>query len=243
VLEPTETTGSIVIIPARGGSKRIPGKNTRLLAGTPVLQRTIEIAQAGNTDWKIFVSTDSDQVANLASTLGVQVIERPADLADDHTPLLPVVNHALGVLSQFGLVKDTTPVACLYATAVTLDPSDFARGFEQLISDSPTQTSRMVTGVVEYLHPIERALTLDSNGNLESISPQFASTRTQDLPVHYFDAGAFIWGFARDWYSSEPVLTRARGCVLPAWRSVDLDTESDWMRAELVIGELQGKHR
>jgi len=240
VSEPSEP---IVVIPARGGSKRIPGKNTRLLAGIPVLERTIAIAKASKVGHQIFVSTNSTEIADLARSLGVQVIDRPSDLADDHTPLLPVINHALAILRERDLIEDSTPVACLYATAVTLDPSDFARGLDQLANSVVADRSRFVTGVVEYPHPIERALTLNQGGRLVAVAPQFASTRTQDLPVHYFDAGAFIWGLAAAWYDQSPVLTRAQGFVLPAWRSVDLDTESDWARAELAISELQGQQR
>ena len=189
------------------------------------------------------MSTDSPQIADLARSAGAEVIDRPGDLADDHTPLLPVINHALHDLRERGLVGDSTPVACLYATAITLDPADFARGLSQLIDTQNDSTSHLVTGVVEYPHPIERALTLTGDLQLEAVSPQWASTRTQDLPVHYFDAGAFIWGFPLAWYNQEPVLTRALGYVLPAWRSVDLDTESDWERAELVIGLLQDQQR
>jgi pseudaminic acid cytidylyltransferase len=233
----------IVVIPARGGSKRIPGKNTRPLAGIPVLERTIAIAQASELGAHIFVSTDSLEIADLALSLGVQVIDRPTDLADDHTPLLPVMSHALAELRERELVNDSTPVACLYATAATLDPADFARGFNQLIHAPEKFAAQLVTGVVEYSHPIERAFTLTGDSQLVANAPQWASTRTQDLPIHYFDAGAFIWGFARDWYNPEPVLTRARGCVLPTWRSVDLDTESDWERAELVIRLLESQQR
>ena len=240
---PTQSALPIVVVPARGGSKRIPGKNTRLLAGVPVLERTIAIAQASELGAKIFVSTDSPDITELADSLGVQVINRPSELADDHTPLLPVMNHALAQLRERELVGDSTPVACLYATAVTLDPADFANGFNQLIHAPEKYASQLVTGVVEYSHPIERAFTLTSDSQLVVNTPQWASTRTQDLPVHYFDAGAFIWGFARDWYNPEPVLTRAQGYVLPAWRSVDLDTESDWERAELVIRLLESAQR
>ena len=240
MLQPSDP---IVLIPARGGSKRIPGKNTRLLAGIPVLERTIAVARASDVSAQIYVSTDSPEIATLARTLGVEVIDRPSELADDHTPLLPVINHALINLRERGLVVDSTPVACLYATAVTLDPADFARGFEQLISSHVEGAHGLVTGVVEFSHPIERALTLTTDAKLEAVSPQWATTRTQDLPVHYFDAGAFIWGFTRDWYNPEPILTRAQGCILPAWRSVDLDTETDWERAELVIGLLENQQR
>jgi len=240
VSESKEPREPVVVIPARGGSKRIPGKNTRALNGIPVLERTIKIAAECATKDRILVSTDSAEIAHLANSLGVQVLERPLDLADDHTPLLPVMHHALTVLGELGLVTSETAVACLYATAVTLDPTDFTRGLNQLASQS---SPRLVTGVIEYPHPVERALTLDGDFHLEPASPQFASTRTQDLPVHYFDAGAFIWGYPRQWHETTPVLTRASGCVLPGWRSVDLDTESDWQRAELVIGQLEARQR
>lgn len=230
-----------VIIPARGGSQRIPGKNTRLLAGIPTLERTIRIAQASGVSAHIYVSTDSPEIATLARSLEATVIDRPAELADNHTALLPVLNHALGHLGDLGLVQDLTPVACLYATAVTLAPTDFHRGFAQLMSEPDKR--RMVIGVVEYPHPIERALLLDSASHLVPVSPEFATTRTQDLPTHYFDAGSFIWGFARDWYLPAPILTRADGCVLPPWRSVDLDSEDDWARAELIISELERGRR
>jgi len=228
----------IVVIPARGGSKRIPGKNTRKLAGVPVLARTISVARHSGVGDSIYVSTDSTEIADLAHSLGAFVIERPAELADDHTPLLPVMNHAIAHLSQAGLIAPETPIACLYATAVTLDPTDFFQALQQLLNSKLGLPASMVTGVVEYPHPIERALRLGTNSELEAVSPRFASTRTQDLLAHYFDAGAFIWGFESGWADPTPVLTRATGYILPPWRSVDLDTESDWSRAELVISEL-----
>lgn len=244
---------SIVVIPARGGSQRVPGKNTRLLAGVPVLERTVTIARESGIADEIFVSTDSGQIAAVASELGVQVIDRPTELADHHTPLLPVMQHAIEVLNDSGLVDTETTVACLYATAITLDPRDFAAARELLISstagDSASVNSASVNsasvnspsfviGVGPYSHPIQRALEIDQNLNLAPISPEFASTRTQDLPERYFDAGAFIWGRRAAWVQDEPILNRSFGYKLPPWRTVDLDTEADWKRAELVIGLL-----
>ena len=240
---PASSQQPVVVIPARGGSKRIPGKNTRPLAGIPVLARTIAIAQASGVGAQIFVSTDSPDIAALAQSHGVQVIDRPGDLADDHTPLLPVINHALALLRDHDVVGESTPVACLYATAVTLDPMDLRQGLDQLLRSGAQATSRLVTGVVAYPHPIERAMSLGADSHLVPDFPQWVSTRTQDLPDHYFDAGAFIWGYARDWYNPEPILARAQGYVLPAWRSIDLDTEEDWERAEVVIRMLEGHQR
>jgi pseudaminic acid cytidylyltransferase len=229
---------SIVIIPARGGSQRIPGKNSRELAGVPVIARTIAIARASGDSGAIYVSTDSPSIADLALANGAHVIERPADLADHHTPLLPVIQHAIAHLGETGEIAASTTIGCLYATAVTLDPSDFGAGRTTLAEHPPTFDG-FVIGVSEYSHPIQRALALGPDSHLVAISPEFAQTRTQDLPSRYFDAGAFIWGYPSAWASAEPILTRSLGCVLPAWRSVDLDTENDWARAELVIRLLE----
>ena len=234
-----EPQNSVVIIPARGGSQRIPGKNTRDLAGVPVLARTIAIAQSSGATDAIYVSTDSPEIADLARSSGVGVIDRPVDLADHHTPLLPVMQHAIAKLEETGELTVVTTIGCLYATAVTLDPSDLNASRRQLLDHQVSMPDSFVIGVCEYSHPIQRAMALESDSRLEVISPEFAQARTQDLPSRFFDAGAFIWGYSAAWMSAEPILTRSTGFVLPNWRSVDLDTESDWARAELVVQLLE----
>ncbi len=234
---------SVVIIPARGGSQRIPGKNVREIAGIPVLSRTIAIAKAAGFSGAIFVSTDSLEIAALARSLNVEVIDRPADLADHYTPLLPVIQHSVVHLESENRISTTAAIACLYATAVTLDPGDLKAARQQLVEQQSALPDRFVLGVCEYSHPIQRALSLEDQCELRAISPEFAGTRTQDLPTRYFDAGAFIWGFTAAWEGRDPILTRSSGYVLPAWRSVDLDTENDWARAELVIRVLDTLQR
>lgn len=234
---------SVVIIPARGGSQRISEKNTREIAGIPVLSRSIAIAKAAGFSGAIFVSTDSPEIAALARSLNVEVIDRPADLADHHTPLLPVIQHSVAHLESEKRISPTAAIACLFATAVTLDPGDLKAARQQLVEQQSAHPDRFVLGVCEYSHPIQRALSLENHCELRAISPEFAGTRTQDLTAHYFDAGAFIWGFTPAWEGCDPILTRSSGYVLPAWRSVDLDTESDWARAELVIQVLDARQR
>jgi pseudaminic acid cytidylyltransferase len=234
---------SVVIIPARGGSQRIPGKNTREIAGIPVLARTIAIAKAAGFAGAIFVSTDSPEIAALARSLKVEVIDRPADLADHYIPLLPVIQHSVSQLQSEKRISDSAAIACLYATAVTLNPGDLKAAGKQLVEQQSAHPDRFVLGVCEYSHPIQRALSLEDHRELRAISPEFAGTRTQDLPTRYFDAGAFIWGFTAAWEGSEPILARSTAFELPAWRSVDLDTESDWARAELVIQVLDARQR
>jgi pseudaminic acid cytidylyltransferase len=225
------TAQPIAVIAARAGSKRIPEKNSRSMFGIPLITRAIRICQESGVFESIVVSTDSDQIADLARAAGAQVHDRPADLADDHTPLLPVIAEATVNL------EPKTPICCFYATAVTVDSGELIKSwrvFESVLAD-PTSANSFLTAVVLYPHPIQRALDLSTNGKVTMLSPEYASTRTQDLPERWHDAGAFVWGSALAWSQSEPVLTRAHGFPLPHSQTVDLDTEDDWVRAETLL--------
>ncbi len=225
------TPQPIAVIAARAGSKRIPGKNSRSMLGIPLITRAIRICQESGVFESVVVSTDSHQIAELARAAGALVHNRPADLADDYTPLLPVVADATGSIDP------ATPICCFYATAVTVEPGELAnswRVFEAMLAN-PTTANSFLTAVVRYPHPIQRALELTANGDVSMISPEYASTRTQDLPERWHDAGAFVWGSALAWPQSEPVLTRAHGFPLSHSQTVDLDTEEDWVRAETLL--------
>jgi pseudaminic acid cytidylyltransferase len=225
------TAQPIAVIAARAGSKRIPGKNSRSMLGIPLITRAIRICQESGVFESVVVSTDSAQIADLARAAGAQVHNRPADLADDHTPLLPAIAEATANLDP------TTPICCFYATAITVDPSQLAescRAFEAMLAN-PTSANSFLTAVVLYPHPIQRALGLSAGGEVTMLSPEYASTRTQDLPERWHDAGAFVWGSALAWSQSEPVLTRAHGFPLSHSQTVDLDTEDDWERAETLL--------
>ncbi|WP_213999871.1 pseudaminic acid cytidylyltransferase [Arsukibacterium sp.] len=225
------TAQPIAVIPARAGSKRIPGKNSRSMLGIPLITRSIRICQESGIFESVVVSTDSEQIADLARGAGAQVHKRPADLSDDHTPLMPVIAEATVGYDP------TTPICCFYATAVTVNPGELVNSwqvFEAILAD-PTSANSFLTAVVRYPHPIQRALEIKANGELTMLSPEYASTRTQDLPERWHDAGAFIWGSALTWSQSEPALTRAHGFPLPHSETVDLDTEEDWARAETLL--------
>lgn len=225
------TAQPIAVIAARAGSKRIPGKNSRSMLGIPLITRAIRICQESGVFESVLVSTDSELIADLARAAGAQVHNRPADLSDDHTPLLPVIAEATVGYDP------TTPICCLYATAVTLDPVDLAtswRAFEAMLAH-PTGANSFLTAVVRYPHPIQRALELSNSGAVTMLSPEYASTRTQDLPERWHDAGAFVWGSALAWSQCEPVLTRTHGFPLPHSEAVDLDTEEDWAKAETLL--------
>ncbi len=225
------TAQPIAIIAARAGSKRIPGKNSRSMLGVPLITRAIRICQESGIFESIVVSTDSDQIAELARAKGAQVHNRPLTLADDHTPLLPVIAEATVDYDP------TTPICCFYTTAVTVHPDELVNSwqvFEAMLAH-PASSNSFLTAVVRYPHPIQRALEISDGGELTMLSPEYASTRTQDLPESWHDAGAFIWGSALTWSQSEPALTRAHGFPLSHAETVDLDTEEDWIRAETLL--------
>lgn len=199
----------------------------------PLITRTIEICKRSQVFASIMVTTDSAAIAELAISAGAQVHERPATLADDYTGLAPVMADATAGLDP------ELPTCCVYATAVTLQPSDLVASWERFVAmQSQNQADGLntfLTGVVAYPHPIQRALTLDDLGALTLVHPEFAQTRTQDLPKRWHDAGVFIWGRCGAWARSEPVLSRAHGFELPYSQVIDLDTEDDWSRAESIL--------
>lgn len=222
-----ESRERVAVIPARGGSKRVPRKNVRLMSGRPLVAWAVATALAAHSVDRVVVSTDDAEVAEAARAAGAEVpFVRAPELSDDHTPLVPVVADAV---ERLGLPRDAA-VCCVYPTAVGLLPEDLDAG-SALLDDTD---AAYVVGVVRYGHPVQRALALDDAGLLEMVDPALALVRTQDLPPRWHDAGQLVWGRAGAWLDRTPVLTAARGLELPAWRAIDLDTEDDWARAELL---------
>lgn len=228
---------NICVIPARGGSKRIPRKNIRDFCGKPMIAWSIETAIKSELFAHIIVSTDDEEIATFATSLGAKVpFRRPAQLADDYTPTRPVVNHAIREAEQhFGRPEF---VCCIYPTAPFIQSDDLQRGLQQLThSDADFAFS-----VTRFAYPIQRALKINERGRVEMFQPEHRLTRSQDLEEAYHDAGQFYWGRTeaflqdRDTFSSlgAPI-------VLPTWRVHDIDTEEDWMRAEHAFQSLRGQ--
>jgi pseudaminic acid cytidylyltransferase len=227
----------LAVIPARGGSRRVPGKNTRVLDGIPAVGHVIAACQASTAFERIVISTDDPGIAEVARNLGAEVpFLRPAELADDHTGILPVVQHAVHALD----LAASTPVACVYATAVTVDPVDLGGGLDQLI-EAPGPV--FIVSITEFDAPIQRALEMAVDGSVSFLDPSHSHTRSQDLPVRWHDAGQFVWGRSGTWSEARSVWDSALGFPVPHWRVIDVDTEDDWRRAELLLGALRGANR
>lgn len=222
----------LAVIPARGGSKRIPRKNIRLFHGKPMIAHSIETARQSNCFDRIIVSTDDAEIAGIAAQYGAEVpFTRPAELADDFAGTLPVIQHAIeACTASWGKID---AVCCIYATAPLLLGEDVSRGLRAMTPGA------FAFSVTRFAFPIQRALTMDNAGQVSMIQPEYAKTRSQDLQVSWHDAGQFYWADTDTWMGGKPILSDgAVGIPLPRHRVQDIDTEEDWQMADHLFAAL-----
>jgi N-acylneuraminate cytidylyltransferase len=226
---------TIAIIPARGGSKRIPRKNVKRFAGLPLIVHSIQAAIGSGVFDRVIVSTDDDEIAAVACENGGEVpFWRPPELADDHTTTDQVLQHAFGWLADHGTVPEFA--CCLYATALFVLPEDLRNGLDLLRQKDATTAFSVTT----FPFPILRALRINVRGRVEMFWPEHRLTRSQDLPEAWHDAGQFYWMNVAKYmkelrlFSSDSV-----GVPLPRWRVQDIDTPEDWERAEKLYSIIQ----
>ena len=223
---------NLCVIPARGGSKRIPRKNIREFCGKPMIAWSIEAAQASGCFDRVIVSTDDEEIAQVAQQCGAEVpFMRPAELSHDFAGTTPVVSHAVHWYQDHG--QGFKAVCCLYATAPFAQPADITQGLAMLTAVS---VDRFVFTATAYASPIQRALKLDSaSGVAHMWQPEQFIKRSQDLEPAYHDAGQFYWGRAQAWLLSGNLFEGSQPLLLPRWRVQDIDTADDWVRAELLF--------
>jgi pseudaminic acid cytidylyltransferase len=221
---------AVAIIPARGGSKRIPNKNIKDFAGKPIIAYSIEVAKASRLFNRVIVSTDSESIAEIARGYGAEIpFMRPRELADDYTGTDSVVLHALDRLSSCGI--NFNYVCCIYPTAPFLDKRFLHKGFQIISSQEITS----VFSVTAFNYPIFRALKLNSDGHLEMFWPEYQPTRSQDLPEAYHDAGQFYWANIVKYQKEKRFFSKnAKPVLIPRELVHDIDTLEDWHYAELM---------
>ena len=223
----------LAIIPARGGSKRIPRKNIKYFHGKPMIAYAVLAAVASNLFDKIIISTEDDEIAQIAQNYGAEVpFMRPTELADDLTPTVPVIAHAIRTCSDMGW--NVEYACCIYPSVPFIVASDLCSAYNQLIATN----ANFIFPITRFPSPVQRALRRLPNGTVKPFQPEFASTRTQDLELSYFDAGQFYWGKSSSWLEGLNVHCNGATLVIPEWRVVDIDTLSDWERAELLYQAL-----
>jgi len=223
---------NVAIIPARGGSKRIPRKNLKPFDGVPMIVRSIRTSLDSGLFEQVVVSTDDAEIAELARAHGAHVpFMRPAQLADDFTGTAQVIVHALRQLPHFDYA------CCVYATAPLLQARFLRQGFE-LLERHPDKS--FAFSVTDFGFPVQRALTLDGQGALTALYPEFRNTRSQDLPPAFQDAGQFYWGRSQAWLRGEILYSPASlPVILPRHLVQDIDTAEDWKRAEYLYAALK----
>lgn len=222
---------SVAIIPARGGSKRIPGKNIKPFQGRPMIAWSIRAALESGCFQRVIVSTDDKGIAKVAREWGAETpFMRPPELADDHTGTLPVIAHALQWLADRGEAVETA--CCLYATAPFVRSEDLRAGRDRLNRGDVDYAF----SVTRYAFPIQRALRITPEGRVGMFQSEHFSTRSQDLEEAWHDAGQFYWGRAVAWREQRPLFSEAAAPIeLPRHRVQDIDTPEDWERAEWLF--------
>ncbi|MBN2646273.1 MAG: pseudaminic acid cytidylyltransferase [Thiotrichales bacterium] len=225
----------VCVIPARGGSKRIPRKNIKPFCGQPMIAYSIQAALNSACFDAVIVSTDDAEIAEVALQFGAQVpFMRPAELANDYAGTLPVIKHAVDWLAQNNQAADE--VCCLYATAPFVQPEMLQKAWQQ----KQQTNAHYCFSVTAYASPIQRALSIRNDGRVEMFFPDQFNQRSQDLQPAYHDAGQFYWGDAQAWQQQLPLFSaQASAFVLPRHRVQDIDTPEDWLSAELMFQLLQ----
>lgn len=225
----------LAVIPARGGSKRIPRKNIKLFGGKPMIAWSIEAAiQSGCFD-RIIVSTDDAEISDVARAYGAEVpFVRPLELSDDHTGTLPVIAHTIQWQNDSG--PSASQVCCIYATAPFVRAEDLQHGLA-LLNSSGTDYAFSVTS---YAFPIQRAIRITTDQRVEMFQPEKFNSRSQDLEEAWHDAGQFYWGHAAAWLAHKPIFSHKSTTIrLPRHRVQDIDTFEDWERAEWLFRAMQ----
>jgi len=222
----------LCVIPARGKSKRIPGKNTKIFCGKPIIAYSIETAHKSKLFHRIVVSTDDEETAKISKKFGAEVpFMRPAKLADDLTGVTQVVKHALEWFMDKG--ASINYVCCISATAPLLQVEVLKQGFQKLKEEN--RNIEYVFPVTRFGFPIQRALKLKKEGAVEPFFPEHISSRSQDLVPAFHDAGQFYWGRAEAYLKEhEPLNSSSIGLILPRYLVQDIDDKEDWRQAELL---------
>jgi len=232
---------NVAIIPARGGSKRIPKKNILPFCGKPIIAYSIETAILSGLFEKVIVSTDDEAIAKISKKYGAEVpFMRSEKLSGDFVGTHEVVGDAVDFLIKSGV--NVEYACCIYATAPLILQEDLKKGF-QILKEGAWET---VFAATEFTYPIFRSFQYSESGGLEMFFPEHYLTRSQDLPTAMYDAGQFYWSDSETWMKPSQGFSESSTVItLPSWRVQDIDTPDDWKRAENIyqslIKEAEGK--
>jgi len=226
----------VAIIPARSGSKRIPGKNVKNFCGMPIISYSIRAALKSGIFDKVIVSTDDPKIAKIAQEFGAETpFLRPSELSNDHTATIPVIKHAIEWIGEN--IGTVDYACCIYATAPFIQPKHLVGAFHKLITD---KVDGYVFTATTFPFPIQRAFKLNNQGYVSMFQPIYYDVRSQDLEKAFQDAGQFYWGKGKTFANDEKFFSlKSKAYVLPRYLVQDIDTIEDWKRAELMFETLK----
>ncbi|MCP3924030.1 MAG: pseudaminic acid cytidylyltransferase [Desulfobacterales bacterium] len=222
---------NIAIIPARGGSKRIPRKNIRDFCGKPIIAYSIESAIKSELFDRVIVSTDDEEISDVARQYGADVpFLRPDRYSDDFATTADVMAHAVSWLQE--KQYELNGVCCIYATVPFLKPEEIAYALTLFKNNK----WNFVFSATDFSYPIQRSFKKIDTGSVDMLFPEHFNTRSQDLDKTYHDIGYFYWGTPEAWKEKKRVFSSQSTFVhIPPYRAVDIDNEEDWIRAELLF--------
>jgi pseudaminic acid cytidylyltransferase len=228
---------NVCIIPARGGSKRIPRKNIKLFHGKPMIAWSIETAIKSGCFDRIICSTDDEEIAAVARKYGAYTpFLRPKELSNDYVGTTSVIAHAIDYLQKKSIMPDL--VCCVYATAPFMLPNDIKKSLELI----KREESDYCFSVTSYPFPIQRSIRITKERRCDIFQPEMFNKRSQDLEDAYHDAGQFYWGRPFAWSERKVIFSKdSTPYILPRYRVQDIDTLEDWSMAELMFHSLKEK--
>jgi pseudaminic acid cytidylyltransferase len=219
----------IAVIPARGGSKRVPKKNIKNFFGKPMISYAIEAAINSQLFDHIVVSTDDLEIRDIALKYGAKApFLRPPDLADDYAPTVPVVAHAIRECELIGW--EFNFVCCIYPCVPFIQVEDLKGALRRCLDVK----TRYCFPIARSSHSIFHALKMDNSHVMDAFFHDNENKRTQDFDATFYDAGQFYWASKNTWLTNFNVHTGGLGFEIPNWRAIDIDTADDWRMAELA---------
>lgn len=225
---------NLAIIPARGGSKRIPRKNIKNFLGKPIVAYSIEAAINSNLFDEVMVSTDDEEIASISIQYGAKIpFMRSPQTSNDYAILVDVIKEVYLQYKDTG--KEFDNLCCILPTAPLVTSELITVGYNKLTQENFT----IIYPIVPFSYPILRALRMNDDGSIFMHWPEYAKTRSQDLEIEYHDSGSFYWYKVQDWLDGN---TRRGGIILNEMESQDIDNEVDWSIAELKYKLLKKKH-
>lgn len=219
---------NLLIIPARGGSKRIPRKNIKDFQGKPIIEWAINESRKLKNFDRFIVSTDDDEIAKISKNAGFEIpFLRPKNLSGDYTSTRDVIIHAIKFFKSNNIHFKN--ICCLYPTSPLLEAGDITKALEKL---NKSKKDIYIFSAIKYSHPIQRSFFIGRNGFSKMVFPDSSNKRTQDLEPAFHDAGQFYLASVKTWLNKDNIFENGVPYILPKNRAIDIDNIEDWELAE-----------